>query len=323
MDRVLVTGATGLIGANVCDLLTGAGVGVNALVRPGSETGPLEAMGCTLCEGDVRDEDSVRRAAAGTDGIVHAAALLGGRTQDAAASYETNYLGSVHCYDAGRDIRVVEMATTTFLHHEEPLTETSAPLDPDQVPDDPYSRTKAEAFVEARRRVEAGQDIVVVIPGGTLGPSPVPQRSLGHTSYNRLVRGAVNGRLTEYLHYPVPWVRARDVAAAVVASLSAGAPGDVFLAFGAEDASAGADLLNLACELAGVEHRIRDLVARPDDPAIATRYGDTLALLATKQWPTPWFDNATTRRVLDYRPVSLHDTVAETVEWLRSIGQIA
>ena len=218
MQRVMVTGATGLIGANVCQLLTGAGISVAALVRPGSESAPLAKMGCDLCDGDVRDPDAVDRAASGADAIVHAAALLGGRTQDAAASAATNYQGSVNCYDAGRDRRVVEMATTTFFRHDTPLTETSPPLEPHDVPDDPYSTTKYAAYVEALRRAAAGQDIVVVVPGGTFGPSPVPGRSLGSTSYNRAIRAAVLGRLTVYLHYPVPWVRAQDVAAATVAA---------------------------------------------------------------------------------------------------------
>src|SRR3954453_14356564 len=112
MATYLVTGGTGLIGSNVCRLLVEQGDHVRALVRPGSEYGPLVAIGCEPIEGDVQSADDVLRASAGWDAIVHSAALLGGAAQNRAKSQKTNAEGTYHCYDAGgaHGIRVVALS---------------------------------------------------------------------------------------------------------------------------------------------------------------------------------------------------------------------
>ena len=321
-DVVMITGATGLIGSNICQLLRARGRPVRALVRPGSETGPLTDLGVDLVEGDITSGDAVARAADGASVIINCAALLGGAAQDLEASRATNLHGSVHCYDvaAGGGRRVVELLTTTFFEHVEPLTERSRALD--QVGDDPYTVSKAAAHREALRRVEAGDDIVFVIPGGTFGPAPTPKRAMGPTSYNRLVRAALQGKITEYISFPVPWVRAGDVAACVVAAADHGVTGETYLAFGQEDAQTTAVFLNLACEVAGVGHRVAETTVDPDDPATVARYGETLVDLATRTWPVPWFDNSHTRATLCYAPAPLRQGVKETVAFLRSIGHI-
>lgn len=321
MKPVLVTGATGLIGSNVCRLLRERGTPVRGLVRPGSEVGPLAALGVELAEGDITVREDVRRAAQGASAIVNCAALLGGAGQDNAASQATNYDGSVYCYDAGEEARVIELATTTFFQHDTALTERSPLLD--EVNDDPYTTSKSAAYREAARRAAAGQDIVFVIPGGTFGPAPTPTRALAATSYNRAVRAAIRGKIREYLSYPVPWVRAEDVARCVVSAIDAGRSGDTYLAFGQEDALPTADMLNLACESAGVPHRVRDLQVSADDPDAIQKYGETVVALAVRRWPTPWFDNSYTRATLDYHPVPLREAMTETVAWLRGLGQVS
>jgi nucleoside-diphosphate-sugar epimerase len=291
-------------------------------VRPGSETQPLAELGVELVEGDITQLDDVRRAADGAAAIINSAALLGGAVQDHAASEATNYGGSLNCYDAAAAAgsRVIELATTTFLRHDAPLTEH--PELAAEINDDPYSVSKAAAFREGRERNARGADIVFVIPGGTFGPAPTPKRAMGETSYNRLVRAAIRGRLTDYVSYPVPWVRAEDVASVVVASVDKGKTGDAYLAFGAEDAQTTAAFLNVACEEAGVDTRVREVSIDPNDPAAEARYGSTLVALAQRRWPVPWFDSDYTRAQLDYQPMALRSAISETVDWLRRLGHI-
>jgi len=322
MNTVMITGATGLIGSNVCRLLTADGRQVRALVRPDSETDPLAKLGVTLVYGDITSIDDVARAAEGAEAIVNSAALLGGAAQDLAASQATTFGGSLNCYEvAARDgLRVVELATTTFLRHDRPLNEHPEVVD--DVPGDPYSTSKAAAFRDGMTRAAAGQDILFIIPGGTFGPAPTPRRALGPTSYNRVIRAAVRGRVSDYVSYPVPWVRAEDVATAVVAALDRGKAGDTYLAFGHEDAMTTAAFLNAACEAAGTGHRVAEVRIEPDDPEALARYGETLVDLARRRFPVPWFDNSYTRQLLGYDPVPLTAAMAETVAWLRAIGQI-
>jgi nucleoside-diphosphate-sugar epimerase len=321
---VLVTGATGLIGSNVCKLLLDQGETVRALVRDPAAAQELADMGAELVVGDIKSEADVRRAAHGASAIVNSAALLGGSAQDLDEQIAANHMGSVFCYDAARDagVRVVELTTTTFLRHDTPLTEHPSVLDENEAGDDPYTVTKGRAYRDGLQRAQRGENILFVVPGGTFGPAPLVKRALGSTSFNRLVRAALRGRVEDYVSTPVPWVRAEDVARCTLLALTKGEPGLSYLAFGAEPAQSTATFLNLACETAGLDHRVRDVTVDPDDPDDIARYGETVVRLAHKHWPDPWFDNTLTRTTLGYSPISLRDACAETVEWLRANGEI-
>lgn len=323
MAKYLVTGATGLIGSNIGRLLRADGDDVRALVRPGSDVEPLAAIGVEPFEGDITDAGDVMRAAEGCDAVINSAAVLGGAAQQIDEQRATNIGGAHHVFDAGQahGARVVTLSTTTFLRHDTPLTEDSPVAA--EWDDDPYTVTKGAAYQEAMRRVaEEGADIVVVIPGGTFGPGLSVRRALAPTSYNRAIRGALNGKVPEYVSYPVPWVFAEDVAAASIAATRHGTAGHKYLAFGVEDAQSTAAWLNVACEVAGVAHRVEDVTVDPDDPEMAGRYGDTLVALSQRRFPVPWFENGRTRAELGYAPRPLREAMEITCLWLRQNGQI-
>jgi dihydroflavonol-4-reductase len=324
MAGILVTGATGLIGSNICRLLLQAGDEPRALVRPGSDHEPLAAAGAELALGDITSADDVLRASDGCAAIVNSAAVLGGAEQDLGEQRATNVSGARHVFDAGakQGIRVVTLSTTTFFDHTSPLTETS-PVAADWS-DDPYTVTKAATFAEAMRRVARhGADIVVIVPGGTFGPGLSVARSMTRTSFNRPLRSAISGKIHEYVTYPVPWVFAEDVASVAVSAITRGERGHTYLAFGHEDAQSTAAFLNVGCETAGVAHRVHDVTIDPDDTDALARYGPSLVSLAQRTFPVPWFDNRVTRERLGYAPRPIPEAMAITVEWMRREGQIA
>src|SRR5207249_844843 len=72
---VLVTGGSGLVGSHVISALKSAGETVRALVHPRSRD-TVVALGAEPIEGDTRDPDAWRVAAAGARAIVHAAAIV-------------------------------------------------------------------------------------------------------------------------------------------------------------------------------------------------------------------------------------------------------
>lgn len=324
MSAVLVTGATGLIGSNVCRILAEDGHDPVALVRAGGDRGPLEAAGISVVEGDVASATSVLRASEGCAAIIHSAASLGGQTQDLDEHVRTNVGGTRNVLDAGarHGVRVVALTTALYLDFSTTLTESSG-LAPDP-PADPYSATKMRAHVEAMERADRGDDVVEVIPGGAFGPGLVLSRAMGRQSWNRAIRAAINGRIDEYLmNMPTPWVLAEDTARATVSAVWRGRSGATYIGFGAEDASDGAPFLNLACEVAGVDHRLRELWLDDDNEAdILHRFGPSLVENVKRTWPVPWFDNRRTRAELDYRPRPLREALEITVEWLRREGQI-
>jgi len=317
----MVTGATGLIGANVCELLRTQGHEVVALVREGSDAAALTALGVEIVRGDITVTADVDRASDGVDVIVNSAALLGGPGQSLDDQLAANHLAALSCYDAGSrgGRRVIELSTTPFLRRDRTLTERPELLDEAEIGDDPYAISKGRAFRDGMDRVRAGEDIVFVIPGGTFGPSPVVKRAMAITSFNRLVRAAILGHVTEFPAFPVPWVLARDVALAVVAAIDRGEPGVAYIAFGREEMTTAA-FLDLACRVAGVAHRVADVVLDPTDESFRAQYGETMFDMATRVWPTPTYDNSETLRVLGLEPVPIEAGLVQTVAWLRNEG---
>ncbi len=324
MTRVLVTGATGLIGSNVCQRLLERGDEAIALVRPGSDRAPLDSIGVRVVEGDVTSSDDVARATLGCEAIVHSAASLGGPDQDPAVHEATNVIGARNVLDAAAltGIRTVTLSTALYLDFSRTLTESS-PVSAD-IPPDAYSASKRRAHREAQERADRGADIVEVIPGAAFGPGLSVQRSLGRESWNRAIRAAINGRISDHLvGSPAPWVFADDTALAIVAALDKGRAGSTYLAFGAEDASDLPDFLNLACEVAGVSHRLIGLRVDDDNRTeLLARFGPSLIANAERRWPKPWFDNTATSEALDYHPRPLRSALESTVDWLRGLGHI-
>ena len=323
MSTVLLTGGTGLVGSNVAALLRERGHTVRALVRPGSDASYLESIGAQTVRGDVGDAESVLAAAQGCDGIIHSAAALGGPEQTA-ETMRINVIGARSVLDAATvtGARVVLVSSVVVLDHRPPVTENS-PLAGE--PTDHYGMGKLPALREGEARVAAGHDVVFVFPGSIYGPGEPVSRALGKTSFNRAIRAAINGRVSEYLNKPSPWVLSEDVAAVVVAAWERGRRGARYLAFGAEDSMGGADWLNAACEAAGVTHRVRPRVPDPHDPELLRLYGPSVLARLADQTPPPGgrrVDASRTRRELGTIATPLPEAMARTVAWLRRHRQI-
>ena len=328
MTTVFVTGATGLTGSNVCAQLVERGDQVRALVRPTSDTDALAEMGVDLVEGDIKDAADVCRAAEGCEVAIHTAALLGAAQQDMTEFEAVNATGTTHVLDAAAALRmrrVVALSTGTFFDDTAPgVSIEDAPV-ADQSSGDPYNQTKLAAFNEAHERAAAGQDVVTCHPGAIFGPAPVVSRAMAVTSFNRVLRGALRGKLAAYVRFPVSWVLATDVAWGAIAALDRGVSGERYVLQGRpQDVLSVAGCCNRLCEMAGIDHRVRDLDP-VEDREQAAAFGPTMLAIAEK-WArdeegasreTP----RTTSR-LGYDPTSLDDGLGQFLAWLRQLGQI-
>jgi dihydroflavonol-4-reductase len=327
-QTVLVTGATGLAGANVCKLLTERGDQVRALARPAADTDPLAAMGVGLVTGDITDADDVLRAAKGSDAVIHCAALLGGASQNMADFEAVNVGGSRNVLDAAERLdlgRVVAVSTGTFFDTGTGLDREDAPvsLEPS---DDPYTVTKMAAFLDAMARAERGLDVVSTHPGAIFGPSPVASNALGTTSFNRVLMSALRQRIERYLTFPVSWVFAEDIARGCLLALDRGVAGERYMLDGQpEDVVSIATACNRICELAGIEHHVVE-VQPSDDPEVLKVFGPTLVAIAAKAAAAspmrrPLAETKTFQR-LGYDPIGLDEGLEATTRWLREIGRI-
>ncbi|MGA2474046.1 MAG: NAD-dependent epimerase/dehydratase family protein [Acidimicrobiales bacterium] len=327
-QTVLVTGATGLAGANICKLLIERGDAVRALARDTADTAPLAALGVEIVTGDVTDPDAVLRAATGSDAAIHCAALLGGASQNLADFEAVNIGGTKNVLDAAEAAglgRVVAVSTGTFFDTDGGLDREDAPVT-GEPSSDPYTITKMAAFLDAMSRAAAGRDVVSTHPGAIFGPSPVESNALGRTSFNRVLMAALRGRVDRYLKFPVSWVFAEDIARGCILALDKGVAGERYMLDGQpEDVVSIANACNRLCRLAGVDHQVVD-VEPSDDPELAAVFGPTLMAIASKaadESPSrrPLTETKTYKR-LGYGPISLDEGLGLTLEWLREIGRL-
>jgi dihydroflavonol-4-reductase len=321
---ILVTGATGLIGSRIAERLAEDGHAVRALVRPGTDAAPLHALGIAVAPGDLADPPSVAAALDGCAAVVHSAAATGGPRQDVAGMEAVNVRGTATVLDAARRAgvgRVVAVSSPAFLDARSgPVTERS-PVDPD-APDDPYTQTKRRAYDLTLERIADGQDVVLVFPGATYGPTPMARRSVAEPGGNgRLARG-LQGEPARYPPLVAPWSSTDDVAAVTLGALARGEPGGHYLALGAAgSAMTIAAFVNRVLALAGSPHRVGEVTDEElDDPEVLARFGPTLVRRARLRFAEPFFDDRATRAALGVEPLPIDDAIRRTLAWLWAQG---
>ena len=327
-ETVLVTGATGLAGANICKLLVERGDTVRALARASADTAPLTALGVDVVTGDVTDPEAVVAAAKGSDAAIHCAALLGGASQNMADFQAVNVGGTKNVLDAAEAVhlrRVVAVSTGTFF-------DTAGGLDREEAPvstrpsEDPYTLTKMAAFNDAMARAAQGRDVVSTHPGAIFGPSPVASNALGKTSFNRVLLSAARGRIERYLKFPVSWVFGEDIARGCILALDKGVSGERYMLDGRpEDVVSTADACTRMGRLAGLDRAVVD-VEPSDDPELLRVFGPTLIAIARKAAKASperkRLEDSKTYKRLGYSPISLDEGLAQTLAWFRVVGKV-
>lgn len=73
-NKVLLTGANGLLGSNIAHQLVVQGYEVVTLIRPGSNLSALNGIKCTIIEGNITNASDVEKAMKECDYVVHCAA---------------------------------------------------------------------------------------------------------------------------------------------------------------------------------------------------------------------------------------------------------
>lgn len=179
---ILITGATGFLGRNLCEYLAGQGYQLRALARPTSDTLFLESLGAEICRGDVVEAERVQAAARGCEYVVHAAAhfRLWGKPDP---FIKTNIIGTQNVLKAALAAHVkkfIHISTIIVAGPQKPgrvITEET-PCAPH--PTDNYAKTKYIGERLARNYAsKKGLPVVVLRLGALYGP-------YGHYAFNRL-----------------------------------------------------------------------------------------------------------------------------------------
>src|SRR5437763_16276535 len=170
--KVLLTGATGLLGGHLIQELQQRGEQIRALVLPVENADKLIAQEVEVVRGDVTDASTLAPAVRNIDIIFHLAGMMG--VNRPLADYRlVNVAGSENLYRAAMAAGVRRFVHTSShtvygLGYGRFMTEKDE-LRPDP---DPYSLTKAEGD-RLMRRLMLNSDVETVIlrPGTFFGPA--------------------------------------------------------------------------------------------------------------------------------------------------------
>lgn len=173
--RVLVTGGTGFVGFHTVRALHEAGHDVRLLVRSTDKMrrvlGPFGLDALDHVQGDIADEQSVERALAGCDAVVHAAANVNIHATDALQTIRVNRRGTelVIGGAVARGIeRIVQVSSSTALFNPGlDKVDENSPLGTQAVG---YGRSKIESDLYVRGLQQHGAGIYTTYPGSIIGP---------------------------------------------------------------------------------------------------------------------------------------------------------
>jgi dihydroflavonol-4-reductase len=317
--RVLVTGANGHVGNNLVRELLSREHEVVPFVRESSNLEGLEPLGLTPVFGDVRDADSVLRAAEGCDAIENLAAVYAyGGTVEEIVEPAVQGIENVLRAAAEHGIeRVVHTSSIVAVG----VSDTEAVLDEshwNQAPGDPYMRAKTDS---ERRAWELADELSV--PMIALNPAAI----VGRHDYKGTPS---NGFVREHVHSPgsyhggLNYVDVRDVARVHAQALTHGEPGERYIVAG--DNLSARDMVALVTECTGKwamhYHQPRWMMK----PTASLIEGGSKLLGIEPMTTRPvvdefyrrwcWYDNAKARAAFDWTPIPPRELIDDTLQWL-------
>ncbi|MFA5890515.1 MAG: NAD-dependent epimerase/dehydratase family protein [Actinomycetota bacterium] len=227
--KVLVTGADGLLGANLVRALLADGYEVRAFVMRDSKARTLDGLEAEIVQGDLLDEDpSVLNAALrGCGAVLHCAGLTDMRAPDA-LMWRVNSEGTRRVVEAsvragvGRFIHTGSASSFRYGSKESPGDERSGfPLAYKGVA---YAESKADASKHVLDRVACdGLDAVVVAPTFMLGAFDE------RPSSGELIRQFVRRNMRFTSPGGRNFAHVGDVARGMVSALQRGRTGETYL----------------------------------------------------------------------------------------------
>jgi dihydroflavonol-4-reductase len=324
---VVITGATGHIGANLVRKLIEKGRPTRCLVHVNH--GPIEGLDTEIVQGDVGDPESLCQAFEGAEVVYHLAACISLSMDDWPLMEAVNINGTRNVVEACLRTKVRRLIHFSSIHAlvQEPL---SAPLDESRELAEseqytPYDRSKAIGEREVRRGIERGMDAVIINPTGIIGPHDYEPSYFGEAllsiAQHKLpalvtggfdwvdVRDVVEGAMRAEEVAPAGaryllsghWVTARDIAAMVSEITGTSAPGLVFPLWVAR---LGVPIVKAVSRLNG---------RSPLYTSVSLR-----ALRSNRH-----ISHEKATRELGYQPRPFRETLVDTLRWFEENGQLA
>lgn len=329
MNKVLVTGANGLLGVNLVRELVRSGVTVKAFVRHSANLKGLHNVPCQIWRGEITSSDDVHKALLDCDGVVHAASTTSVLPLDFAIFERINVDSTKIIVQAALsqgNKRVVYVSTAAVFGagpKQNPGTEQS-PFALGEFRSG-YIDTKVMAQDHILNSVSTrGLNAVVVNPTFMIGPYDVKPSS-GKIILHGLSRG-------------IQWcpkggknfVDVRDVAQGIFRALSGGKIGECYLIAG-ENLTYKEFFLRLNT-LAG-RTRVQVVLPRPIFRA-AGAVIDTWNQITGEKKPFTksnagiltldnYYSGEKAIRELNIKPSPVDDAISDALEWFRKENYVS
>ncbi len=166
--RVLVTGATGLIGTRLVErLVTCEGAEVVALVHQFKSVSRIARFNVPMIQADVADRPAVVEAAKGCDHIVHCAVSFAGSEED---QRKVIVGGLENVCAAAREHRMKSVVSLSTLSVYGTPSGGSLSEESPRKPSDLYGKLKKQADDAATRAAGEGVNVVTLAPTIVFGP---------------------------------------------------------------------------------------------------------------------------------------------------------
>lgn len=327
--KVLVTGANGLLGANLVRELVQEKVDVKAFVRHSANLRGLDNVPCEIFRGEITSLDDIQRALLDCNSVVHAASSTSVLPLDFKVFERVNVDSTKIIAEAALNQgskRVVHVSTAAVFGagpKENPGTEQcpfalsefhSAYID---------SKVKAQDFV-LDSVTTRGLNAVVINPTFMIGPYDTKPSS-GKIILQGLARG-------------IQWcpeggknfVHVKDVAKAINKALSAGGVGECYLIAG--ENLTYKEFFSKLNTIAG-RRRIQLVLPRAIFHAAGAVFDTWNNITGEKSSFTKdnariltldnYYSGEKARRVLNITPSSADTGIADALEWFRKVGYVS
>lgn len=327
-DLVLVTGATGFVGAAVAKAALAAGYRVRVTARQTSNKGNIANLGAELVYLDLADPASFAEALSGCRYLLHVAADYRLWVPDEAAMRQVNIDGTLALLNeaarAGveRSVYTSSVAALGLTGTATPATEAT-PIQPAHHVG-AYKKSKYDAEQQVRA-LAARQNIVIVNPSTPVGPGDIKPTPTG-----QMILDAARGKMPAYVDTGLNIVHVDDVAAGHLRALEMGRRGESYI-LGGEDLML-RDLLALVARQSGRKAPSLRLPIAPLMPLawimerIAEQTGKTplmtpdILKMARKRM---FFSSQKARDELGYTARPAIEAVADALAWFRREGRLA
>jgi dihydroflavonol-4-reductase len=326
MKRVLITGGTGFVGANLAEALLKRGCEVRVLRRRSSDLRALAGIDVEHFFGDVRDSASLKEALRSCDTVFHTAAIVKFWKARWNEQFTVNVEGTRNvvnaCLSEGVN-RFLHVSSIAALGHPQgkQLANEDTPYNWVEGPSYKYSKRLAE--LEVLEGVKKGLSAVIVNPSVIIGERDI------YFHGGSLLTNVKKGTTLFYIDGGMNVVYVGDVVKGIIRAAEKGAAGERYILGGVNMTTR--EVFTRTAELIGG----RSPIARVPIPLLhaVTRLIEGVFGLTGKEPPLTmdlmvhagiynWYSSAKAERELGYTISPFDGTILAAYRWYRQNGYL-